>query len=197
MVRYWRRMKATAPSKIVPAISCIASVPMSRAQDVPGEVERERDRGETGDRDHPGDGMDLHETSELGWAIRSLLSGRARLAYRVISHTETPAEGRVSASASGCAGMVARRLATGQLSRQPAGQPAVDGEPLRVGRSPGSNSQIAAGLRLADHHRAGLRREGCRARLPPPGSGDPLAGVSSADATHRLPALDSDPARRM
>ncbi len=30
MVVYWRRMKATAPSKIVPATSCIASVPWSR-----------------------------------------------------------------------------------------------------------------------------------------------------------------------
>ncbi len=30
MVVYWRRMKATAPSKIVPATSCIAWVPWSR-----------------------------------------------------------------------------------------------------------------------------------------------------------------------
>ena len=30
IVVYWRRMKATAPSKIVPATSCIASVPWSR-----------------------------------------------------------------------------------------------------------------------------------------------------------------------
>ncbi len=30
MVVYWRRMKATAPSRIVPATSCIASVPWSR-----------------------------------------------------------------------------------------------------------------------------------------------------------------------
>ena len=30
MVEYWRRMKATAPSKIVPATSSIASVPVSR-----------------------------------------------------------------------------------------------------------------------------------------------------------------------
>ena len=29
MVWYWRRMKATAPSKIVPAMSCIAVVPVS------------------------------------------------------------------------------------------------------------------------------------------------------------------------
>jgi hypothetical protein len=38
--------------------------------------------------------MDLHETSLL-------FEGRARLAHRIILHTETPAEGRVSASASG------------------------------------------------------------------------------------------------
>ena len=30
MVEYWRRMKATAPSKIVPATSCISLVPVSR-----------------------------------------------------------------------------------------------------------------------------------------------------------------------
>ena len=60
MVRYWRRMKATAPSKIVPAISCIAAVPVSDRQDVPGEVEGEGDRGEAGDRDHPQDGLELH-----------------------------------------------------------------------------------------------------------------------------------------
>ncbi len=30
MVVYWRRMNATAPSRIVPATSCIASVPWSR-----------------------------------------------------------------------------------------------------------------------------------------------------------------------
>ena len=30
IVVYWRRMNATAPSKIVPATSCIASVPVSR-----------------------------------------------------------------------------------------------------------------------------------------------------------------------
>ena len=30
IVVYWRRMKATAPSKIVPATSCIALVPVSR-----------------------------------------------------------------------------------------------------------------------------------------------------------------------
>ena len=30
IVVYWRRMKATAPSKIVPATSCIAWVPVSR-----------------------------------------------------------------------------------------------------------------------------------------------------------------------
>ena len=27
---YWRRMNATAPSRIVPATSCMASVPVSR-----------------------------------------------------------------------------------------------------------------------------------------------------------------------
>ena len=32
MVVYWRRMKATAPSKIVPATSCISCVPVSRAR---------------------------------------------------------------------------------------------------------------------------------------------------------------------
>ena len=31
MVVYWRRMKATAPSKIVPATACISGVPVSRA----------------------------------------------------------------------------------------------------------------------------------------------------------------------
>jgi hypothetical protein len=30
MVVYWRRMKATAPSKIVPATACISTVPVSR-----------------------------------------------------------------------------------------------------------------------------------------------------------------------
>jgi hypothetical protein len=30
MVVYWRRMKATAPSKIVPATACISGVPWSR-----------------------------------------------------------------------------------------------------------------------------------------------------------------------
>ena len=32
IVVYWRRMKATAPSKIVPATSCISFVPVSRAR---------------------------------------------------------------------------------------------------------------------------------------------------------------------
>ena len=31
IVVYWRRMKATAPSKIVPATACISGVPVSRA----------------------------------------------------------------------------------------------------------------------------------------------------------------------
>ncbi len=31
IVVYWRRMKATAPSKIVPATACISAVPVSRA----------------------------------------------------------------------------------------------------------------------------------------------------------------------
>ena len=31
IVVYWRRMKASAPSQIVPATSCIAGVPVSRA----------------------------------------------------------------------------------------------------------------------------------------------------------------------
>ena len=30
IVVYWRRMKATAPSKIVPATACISAVPVSR-----------------------------------------------------------------------------------------------------------------------------------------------------------------------
>ena len=66
MVRYWRRMKATAPSKIVPAMSCIAVGAGIGAQDVPGEVEGEGDRGDTGDRDHPDDGLELHGSSECG-----------------------------------------------------------------------------------------------------------------------------------
>ena len=44
MVVYWRRMKATAPSKIVPATSCIACGPGVAGEDVPGEVEGEQDR---------------------------------------------------------------------------------------------------------------------------------------------------------
>ena len=31
IVEYWRLMKATAPSKIVPATACISGVPVSRA----------------------------------------------------------------------------------------------------------------------------------------------------------------------
>ncbi len=42
IVEYWRRMNATAPSKIVPATSCISLVPGVPAQDVAGEVEREQ-----------------------------------------------------------------------------------------------------------------------------------------------------------
>ena len=51
IVRYWRRMNATAPSKIVAATSSISLVPGVAAQHVAGQVEGEEDRQEPGDRD--------------------------------------------------------------------------------------------------------------------------------------------------
>ena len=51
IVRYWRRMNATAPSKMVAATASIALVPGVAPEDVAGEVEREEDREETRDRD--------------------------------------------------------------------------------------------------------------------------------------------------
>ena len=53
MVVYWRRMKATAPSKIVPATSCIACGALVPRQHVAREVAGEQDRDDARDRDEP------------------------------------------------------------------------------------------------------------------------------------------------
>ena len=57
---YWRRMNATALRG-----SCRHVLhglgPGVAAEHVPGEIDGEQDGGESGDRNHPGDGLDLHE----------------------------------------------------------------------------------------------------------------------------------------
>ena len=53
MVVYWRRMKATAPSKIVPATSCIACGALVPRQHVARQVDGEQDRDDARDRDEP------------------------------------------------------------------------------------------------------------------------------------------------
>ena len=64
--RYWRRMKATAPSKIVPRDVLHRRGAGVARQDVPGEVEGESDRRRAGDRDHPRMGWSSMRSSECG-----------------------------------------------------------------------------------------------------------------------------------
>ena len=73
IVVYWRRMKATAPSKIVPATSCIASVPVSRRQDVAGQIEREQHGDDAGRQDDQLERTGIHQvrrSSTLGLLTR-------------------------------------------------------------------------------------------------------------------------------
>ena len=97
IVVYWRRMKATAPSRIVPATACISGRAGVAGEHVAGEVDREQDGDDPGQRD------DRQERTRIHQGRRVLQVGRcpASVPWRVSVRRRGRVSGKLPAGPDG------------------------------------------------------------------------------------------------